>query len=449
MFSIRRFLMTTLITLILGSGLLLVWGTYRTLYHEMDEQYDAELVQSGRLMAAFWRDGHPPEPEIAQLEPREHRYQRYFVYQLWRDGELVLASSGAPEQPLVPLESPRQGGRYREPEGWHVYALPLSGQRWVLVAESDKARRSLVSNTAIALLAPYVLSVPVILLLVWLAIRRGLGPLTRLARSVESRDADNLTPIRQRPVRELAPLTDAINTLLARLVNTLEREKRFTADAAHELRTLLMALRLHTDNAAELGDPDEVAASMSQLRKAVDRAARTVEQLLQLARLDPQAVSTRQRCDAAAVARDCVALVAPLAEQQGQAVTLSAPEAAEVGMPAEMVDMLMRNLLDNACRYSPPGTDVAVVITGGDDEVGVEIRDGGAGLTEEQYRRFSGRFSRGRQDVPGAGLGLSIVERILSIHGGALRFRPRSAEQPAVAILTLPAAGAVSGSVVQ
>ncbi|KYZ86602.1 two-component sensor histidine kinase [Alcanivorax sp. KX64203] len=441
MFSIRRFLMTTLIALILGSGMLLVWGTYRTLYHEMDEQYDAELVQSGRLMAAFWRDGHPPQPEIAQLEPREHRYQRYFVYQLWRDEELILASSGAPERALLPLDNPEEGGRYRETGGWHAYALPLSGGRWVVVAESDKARRSLVSNTAITLLTPYVLTVPVILLLVWLAIRRGLGPLTRLARSVESRDADNMAPIRQRPVRELAPLTDAINTLLARLVNTLEREKRFAADAAHELRTLLMALRLHADNATELNDPADVAASMTQLRKAVDRAARTVEQLLLLARLDPQSVSAQQHCDAVAVARDCVALVAPLAEQQGQTVTLKAPPQAWLGLPAETADMLMRNLLDNACRYSPPGTDVTVDISEGDGNVRIEISDGGPGLTEEQQRRFSGRFSRGRQDVPGAGLGLSIVERILSIHGGALRFRLRSSERPAAAVLTLPAAG--------
>ena len=265
--------------------------------------------------------------------------------------------------------------------------------------------------------------------------------MTRLARSVESRDADNMTPIRQRPVRELAPLTDAINTLLARLVNTLEREKRFTADAAHELRTLLMALRLHADNAAQLNDPAEVAASMSQLRKAVDRAARTVEQLLLLARLDPQSVSAQQHCDAVAVARDCVTLVAPLAEQQGQTVTLKAPPQAWLGLPAEMADMLMRNLLDNACRYSPPGTDVTVDISEGDGNVRIEISDGGPGLTEEQQRRFSGRFSRGRQDVPGAGLGLSIVERILSIHGGVLRFRLRSSERPAAAVLTLPAAG--------
>ncbi len=84
MFSIRGFLMTALVTVIIGSGVLLLFGTYHTLYHELDEQYDAELVQSGRLMASFWRDGHMPDPSVARLDASEHRYQRYFVYQMWR-----------------------------------------------------------------------------------------------------------------------------------------------------------------------------------------------------------------------------------------------------------------------------------------------------------------------------------------------------------------------------
>ncbi|MCC4307179.1 two-component sensor histidine kinase [Alcanivorax marinus] len=437
MFSIRRFLMAALVSVILGGGVLLGWGTYHTLYHELDEQYDAELVQSTRLMAAFWGDD-APAPRVARLEPSEQRYQRYFVYQLWRRGELVLASDGAPREPLIPLTDPQRGGRYLEAEGWHTYALPLAGARWVIVAESDRARRSLVANTAATVLAPYLLSVPVILLLVWLAVRWGLRPLTRLARSVSVRDANNLTPLRHRPVRELAPLTEAINTLLARLVGTLEREKRFTADAAHELRTLLMALRLHADNAAQLDDPQEVAASLSQLTRAVDRAGRTVEQLMQLSRLDPQRAAAGDRCDLVAVARDCITLIAPLAEQRRQTVALEGPPHLWVAMPAEVADMLIRNLLDNACRYSPEGAAVGVRIAEAEGQARVEVSDGGPGLTGEQQRRFTGRFSRGRQDVPGAGLGLSIVDRILSIYGGALRFRLRDEDRPAAAVMTLP-----------
>ncbi|MFP1678048.1 ATP-binding protein [Alloalcanivorax sp. C16-2] len=440
MFSIRRFLMLALVAVILGGGTLLGWGTYRTLYHELDEQYDAELVQSGRLMAAFWNEGHVPDPKVAGLDENEHRYQRYFVYQLWDDGELVLGSDGAPSEPLLSLENPTAAGRYQEVNGWHAYAMPLPENRWVVVAESDSARRSLVANMAATVLLPYVLSVPVILLLVWLAVRWGLSPLTRLARSVQQRDANNLAPLRHRSVRELAPLTEAINMLLARLVGTLEREKRFTADAAHELRTLLMALRLHADNAAQLSDPAEVRASLVQLRRAVERATRTVEQLMNLSRLDPDADGSEARCDVVMVARDCVALIAPLAEQRGQTVSLDAPPELSVALPAEATDMLIRNLLDNACRYSPAGADVGVRVRAAAGQVLVEVFDGGPGLTAEQQHRFTGRFSRGRQDIPGAGLGLSIVDRILTIYGGALRYRLRGEEQPAAAVMTLPAA---------
>lgn len=441
MFSIRGFLMTALVTVIIVSGVLLLFGTYHTLYHELDEQYDAELVQSGRLMASFWRDGHMPDPSVARLDASEHRYQRYFVYQMWRQGSLVLASDGAPCDPLVRLEDIDEGGRYQEVGGWHAYAVPLSGDRWVVVAESDAARRSLVKNMAATVLVPYALSVPVVLLLIWLAVRRGLMPLTRLAGSVAARDADNLAPVPHRAVRELAPLTEAINSLLARLVDTLDREKRFTADAAHELRTLLMALRLHTENAIELADPQEVAHSLGQLRLAIDRATRTVEQLMTLSRLDP-ALSPRQfpRCHGDSVVRDTLALMLPLAEQFDHHLEADLEPDLDVLLPEEMLQIVLRNLIDNACRYSVRGSRIVVSGYRSGNQIVFLIIDGGPGLTPDEQLKFSGRFSRGRHDVAGAGLGLSIVERILALAGGSLSYRPATQELPAAAELRLPAA---------
>ncbi|WP_101674874.1 ATP-binding protein [Alloalcanivorax mobilis] len=445
MFSIRRFLMIALLAVILGGGVLLGWATYRSLYHEMDEQYDAELVQSARLLAAFWQAGQIPDPAVVTLDEDEHRYRRYFIYQFWRHGELVLGSDGAPAQPLVDITPARaaSGGRYRNQDGWHSYAMPLEGDRWVVVGESEHARRSLVRNVAGTVLAPYLLSVPVVILLVWLAVGRGLRPLTRLARSVAARDSGNLTPLRARPVRELAPLTDAINTLLSRLSGALEREKRFTADAAHELRTLLMVLRLHADNAAHLDDPEGVRASMAQLSRAVDRASRTVEQLLALARLDPQQLAGQgDTCDATDVARDTLALLASLAQQRDQRLVLATDQPLPVALPAEALQVLLRNLIDNACRYSPVGgrVEVGARAQPGAATVVFTITDEGAGLDDQEGARLTGRFSRGNEESSGAGLGLSIVDRLLRLYGGDLRFRVRDAGLPAAVILTLPAA---------
>lgn len=440
MISIRRYLMVAILGVVFGSGILLGFAAYITLNHELEEQDQADLVQTAKLVAAFWQPGHTPEAAVINLRPGDERYHRYFIYQLWRAGKLELASDGAPETPVLPLANPRQGGRYGDREGWHGYAIPLSGQRWIIVAESDSERHELLKSVAGAVLAPYVLSVPVLLLLVWFAIRRGLWPLFRLTGLVAARDSDNLNPLRiDKPVRELVPLVNAINTLLARLSAALDREKRFTADAAHELRTLLMVLRLHADNAASLNDPAEVAASMHQLGRAVDRASRTVEQLLQLARLNPQLLAERGgNCNAASIARDTLAILAPVAAQYGQSLSLSITGAQEIALPAEALQMALRNVIDNACRYSPAGSEIQVIGESRERQLRILITDGGQGLTPAQHEQFLGRFSRGHEDAPGAGLGLSIVDRILSLYGGTLQYRLKTDDQPAAAVLTLP-----------
>lgn len=442
MTSIRRFLTVAMVTVVVGTALILLGVTYHTVRHEMDEQYDADLVQTAKLIAAFWRPGAVPDPSVIVLGDHEHRYQRYFSYQLWQRGHLLLASDGAPATPMLPLEHSESGGRYLEKDGWHAYGTPLSGDRWVVVAQSDHERRSLILNVVAAVLAPYVVSLPFVVLLIWLAIRRGLLPLLRLSRAVAARHADNLAPLGlARPVRELSPLVNEINTLLARLDGALEREKRFTADAAHELRTLLMVLKLHADNAATLDDPAEVTASMRQLQRAIDRASRTVAQLLELARLNPQLLATRgNRCDAAAVARDTLATLASLAEQHGQSLALEMDASAPVALPAEALQMALRNLVDNACRYSPSGSRIRVIGERRGDRLRILITDGGPGLTPAERERFLGRFSRGHGDVPGAGLGLSIVDRILSLYGGTLHYRLRTDEVPAAAVMELPPA---------
>lgn len=442
MTSMRRYLMVAMLAVVVVTALLLAGATYQTLSHELNEQYDANLVQTARLIAAFWKDGEVPNPKMVRLKKSERRYQRYFTYQLWRHGRLLLASDDATETPMIPLRDHGHGGHYLEENGWHLYAMPLSDDRWVLVGQSDQERRGLTENVVGSVLSPYILSIPLVLLLIWLAIRRGLRPLERLSALVSARGADNLTPLRQdRPMRELMPLVDSINTLLARLSGALEREKRFTADAAHELRTLLMVLKLHADNAATLKDPADVAASLSQLRRAVDRASRTVEQLLQLARLNPQMLAARGGiCDASAITRDTLAILASVAERYDQTLSMTVPDCGPVAVPAEALQMVLRNLIDNACRYSPAGSEVRVVGECQGDQLALAVTDGGPGLTAEQREKFMGRFSRGHEDAPGAGLGLSIVDRILSIYGGHLHYRLKSDAMPAAAVVTLPLA---------
>lgn len=438
-FSIRRFLVASLLMVIIGGGLLLAFLTYRTIYHELDEQYDAELVQSAHLLAGFWQDGHPPEASLSALDSQESRYLRYFIYQLWQDGKLVSASEGYPVTPLVELQA---HPHYEETKGWHAYSLPLSNNRWLILAESDYARHSMVKNVAGSLLAPYLISVPFVILLVWLAIRLGLSPLSDLARSVSRRSPDNLTPLSDgRKVRELEPVKDAVNALLSRLEAGIEREKRFTADAAHELRTLLMVLQLHADNARSLADPEQRDESLQKLQQAVGRAERMLEQLLVLARLDPAKGKPEHgaRADILRVARDTLASLVPLGDRYHQQLELSLEQSLWADIPEEALQLVLRNLVDNACRYATPGV-VSVHAEQRGEQIVIEVSDSGEGLSDEQSQRFGERFSRGDSEVDGAGLGLSIVNGLLSLYGGSLSYRKQCAQRPAAAIVLLPAA---------
>lgn len=443
-FSIRRFLILSLLMVIVGGGLLQAFFAYRTLYHELDEQYDAELVQSAHLLAGFWREGYPPDASLSVLDNQESRYLRYFIYQLWEDGNLVAASEGSPEMPLIALNSQPL---YQEKKGWHAYSLPLANERWLILAESDYARHSMVRNVAGSLLAPYLISVPFIMLLVWLAIRVGLSPLSDLARSVSRRSPDNLTRLSDgKKVRELEPVKEAINQLLERLEAGIEREKRFTADAAHELRTLLMVLQLHVENAISLPDPQQREASLQALKEAVGRAERMLEQLLVLARLDP-ALGPPEKggcVDVLRVARETLASLVPVADRLHQQLELWLDTSLWVAIPEEALRLVLRNLVDNACRYADPGI-VGVNAEKQGNHVRIAISDSGEGLSQDQGDRYGERFSRGHSDKDGAGLGLSIVTGILSLYGGSLSYRKRCADSPAAAIVLLPAATEMPG----
>jgi len=222
-------------------------------------------------------------------------------------------------------------------------------------------------------------------------------------------------------------------------------KKRFTADAAHELRTLLMVLRLHADNAVSGSQTPLSDDSLLQMQQAITRAERMLEQLLVLARLDPLHARMPEinRAEVVSVARDTLASLVPLADQYQQQLQLLVEQPIWVSLPPEALHLLLRNLVDNACRYAAAG-DIAISAAVTDDTVILVISDAGDGLSEAQQKRFSERFSRGSGVAGGAGLGLSIVDGVLSLYGGTLRYRQREGDTTAAAILSLPAASAGS-----
>lgn len=445
MISIRRFLLVAIASVVIGTTVIVTLATYFRAYHEVDELFDAQLVQNARLIALLSSDkNYQLDPTVMHKSGPGHAYERYIAVQRWsNDGQLLLASESVPEKPLAAFEPGLSRTRIDDAQ-WHVFTQQLPNTEWLMVAEAGRARADLVRGSALAVVAPFLIAIPVLLLLVAAAIRRGLQPLSVLLASVRERDHHNLQPLdtAARNVRELAPLEMAINSLMMQLQDALSREQRFTADAAHELRTLLTVLKLHADNARTLKDPEEVRLSLLQLQAGVDRATRMVAQLLALARIDPQSHDALlQTTSVLPVVRQVLADLMPLAGKRAQSVLLDeAADTANVALRSEALDILLRNLVENALRYSPSGSEVQVAVSRHAQSVDITVQDEGEGISAELSERVQERFFRGHHDSQGAGLGLSIVSRILQLAGGSLSFSPKAEGQSAHVVVTLPLA---------
>lgn len=266
-------------------------------------------------------------------------------------------------------------------------------------------------------LTPWLVALPLMFLLLIVLLSRELAPLKQLTRTLRLRAPDSAESLNVDKVpSEVRPLVDALNQLFARTHDTMIRERRFTSDAAHELRSPLAALKVQTEVAQlSMDDPQGREKALAQLHEGIDRATRLVDQLLTLSRLD----SLAQLDDVHTIAIDellqsSVMEMYHSAQQAGIELRLhlNATQVMQPGQPL-LLSLLVRNLLDNAVRYSPPGSQVDITL----DAREFSVRDNGPGVSPEALARIGERFYRPPgQDEPGSGLGLSIVRRIAALH---------------------------------
>jgi two-component system OmpR family sensor kinase len=251
----------------------------------------------------------------------------------------------------------------------------------------------------------------------------GLAPLEAMSKAVAKRRPNALEPLAERKLPdELQPLARNLNELLARLDAALASQRRFTADAAHELRTPLAALTLQLDLARRATNPHDVAVALDDLESGVARASHVVEQLMTLARVEPEAMAQqRTACDLVAIAKDAIVARAALAADKGIDLGLARATPAIVTGDPTSLGILLSNLLDNALRYTPRGGRIDVTIDADASGATLSVADTGPGIPVEARERVFDRFYRG-DDVatPGSGLGLSIVKRIVDAHGASI-----------------------------
>ena len=410
-------LQARLLVLVLGAVAAVWLGTavlvWRDAQHELDELLDAHLAQAAALLVVQ-QAGELDDDHQSVEAPMLHRYAARVAFQVWHEGRLLMRSSNAPAQPLSAVD---QGFAEREIEGrrWRVFAT-RGAERDVRVhvGEVVGSRAAILKAVLQGMLMPMLVGLPVLALLVWLAVRQGSLPLRRLERLLARRDPQALEPVHvEGAPSEMAPMLAALNTLFDRIRRLIESERRFTADAAHELRTPIAAIRTQAQVAMGEADDARRRHALQATLAGCDRASRLVEQLLSLARLEAASATAAAPVDVGAVAQAMVAEQASEALDKAQEIELEAqPDCLVSGDPA-LLGMLVRNLVDNAIRYSPRGARVRVRVARRDGQVVLSVEDSGPGLTPEQIDRLGERFFRVLgSDASGSGLGWSIVRRI-------------------------------------
>lgn len=448
MMSLRRMLSMGLVAVIVLTTGVSAWFSYREGLREANELFDAKLAHSARVLQGLVDEslatsgtGDPPAPMVIEVwkpGPEDvenadedlafiqgHVYETQLAFQVWDSrGRLRLYSDEKLTAPLAPL-APGFSKQTHDERRWRVFALRSDSGLWYLVGEENRIRKGLAKQIAAGILVPPLLGLPLMVALVWLLLGWGMRDLKRVVRQINDRAAGRLDPIEVgRTPREVAVTVAAVNALLERLRSALECERRFTGDAAHELRTPITALRIHLDNLRHAEDETERAHAVASLQQALGRLSRLIEQLLLLSRLEPGAPPPpRRRLDLARCV-DRVLEEPAIAELGGRAsVDLRLPAAPfRVLGDVTSLELLIRNLIDNALRYSPPGGRVLVTLSPGDGRIAVlAVEDSGPGIPEEARQRVFERFHRelgSEQD--GSGLGLSIVRRLVELLGARI-----------------------------
>lgn len=427
-----RSLQSRLQALVLGM-VLLVWLTgaalvWRDAEHEIGELLDSHLSQAAELLLehqrVLEREADLEDEDLGQ-ELREHapshKYATKVAHQVFRGGSLVWRSAHLGDKPLTENIHGFATVNHVDGARWRVFALSArESDVRVVVAEQMDMRRDILWAVMGNVLLPLGLALPLLMVGLWWAVGRGLLPLRSLVDVVRQRRPMATEPLTvATDTSELDALVRALNDLFERMAHLVAAERRFTADAAHELRTPIAVIRAHTQVAqlAQQGGAERDQALVATLA-GCDRASHLVDQLLMLARLEATGGADSEPIELAVVVQQVAADLAHLTLDKRQGLDLQAQPGVFLRAQATLVAVLARNLIDNATRYSPPEARILVQVQALAGRAVLRVQDGGPGLTTEEIERLGQRFFRVLgQDQPGSGLGWSIVRRIALVQG--------------------------------
>ncbi|MEN8259028.1 MAG: ATP-binding protein [Pseudomonadota bacterium] len=436
-YSLSRVLLFTLLAAVSAIWGITAYKSYKKARHEVAELFDAELAQSSRVILSFvensgaygfpldqWDQTHFLEELSSDIFG--HKYEKKVAFQLWTlPDRLVLRSASAP---VYPLSTATQGFSLAtiDEHLWHVFTLPETHGNYIIhVGQRDDVRGKLTDNITRQLFKQFLLGAPLLGLSIWFIVGRSLRSLNTLAQEVKARKINRLAPIGARVIpKEVKPLVDALNALLARLEKAFENERRFTSDAAHELRTPLSGLKTQAQVALRAREGDSRENALRQILKGVEQMSRLVDQLLMLARVEQQPELTdSETVDLGRMATETISDIETHAHRKGIELSFDRRGQCKIEASRELLAILVRNLVENAIRYTPDGGSITVALTCGGGMARLLIEDSGPGIPEKQRSSVFDRFYRGVETAnkaPGSGLGLSIVARIAEISGASV-----------------------------
>ncbi len=421
----------TRLSLILGSAFIVIWvlaaaWMLRDLRSQMMESLDQRLEASARMVAGLLEQMQMrSDGADSSLRAGDLGIPNGMACQLSSLRGQVLARTDS--SPTEPLKADASGfhDQMINGEHWRVYTM-MHGNIRVSTADRQIERDVLGHSVLLAASAPVLVALFGSLMLVWFGIGRGLAPLNRMRDALNRHSADSVEPLHVPNLpSELQPLLKSQNQLFQRIAQTLERERRLTGDAAHELRSPLTAIKTHLQ-VARMTEGDKRDRALAHAEEGADRMHRTLEQLLLLARVEGSlSFDDGVLCDVQKVAR---LAIHDASHGDDQRITLTVSgqlSAAPVEMPAALAVAALRNLLDNALRHTPPGARVELSLETVDGQAHFCVRDHGSGIAQCDLDKLTQRFWRNGKS-PGAGLGLAIVQAIVQRCGCSLRFYSRS-----------------------
>ena len=411
--SLQRHLSLVLAAAIVAAGLAAAAASFAFAYFEAQEFQDDTLRQIAAL-AARPQNGAPGDENTGLADPESR--------------VLIVRLPGSSRPAWMPADlGPGLHTLAGERESWRIFVREGADARRIAVAQSTDVRDELAVDSALRTLVPLVVLLP---LLAWLAayiVRRELAPVRRLAHTVDAQPAERPAALPEGDVPdEIAPFMRAINRLMERVARLMGEQRRFVADAAHELRSPLTALSVQAQNVEQAPTLQAARERIAPLRAGIERARRLTEQLLSLARSQAMGIDAA-RLRVGKIGRDLIAESVPLAEARGVDLGLEqADEDLELAADPQLLRVVLRNALDNALRYTPPGGQVTLrALPDGEDAV-IEVVDTGPGIPSAERERVFQAFHRIEgSGAQGSGLGLAIARDAAARLGGTVSLHER------------------------